>query len=272
MRISAILFGALVHVTCSAMMTVFSEKNDQYMPTDVIVEIAHQAPLTTKLNIRATSKKCENKIEILKLIEAKKALQGEKIYVLHIRDMIHYGKYKKIGNDQMGWKYVFSPDSHEEPLKENDEDPLKLKTLRCIRKDLEKEKNNQTIIAGERSKFRRAFSLGDKLDDNDGKSRLVLANFSNSDYDRKDKFCQSLLFPAIKNNNDKQFAKDLIKIDPYGFASNYYTVVDMQSISEKDLSSYDKARYTACCKKLPGYDNKYDAFLEKPRYNSCPMM
>jgi hypothetical protein len=261
MRMSVIVLAAFVHIACSAMMTV-----DKYMPIDLVARIVHPAPLKTKLNTRATSKECENKIQIPELIEAKKALKGEKIYVLHIRDMIHYGKYKRIGSDEMGWKYLFSPDSNEEPLKQSDS-----KIYRSILSDLKQEKDNHLVTITEYNKFKRGFALGDKLDDETGKTCLVLANFSDSEYDRKHKFNGSLLFPAMMNNN-KQFAKGLIQINPYGFASNPYTIIDMRSISREHLSDYDKARYTARCTALPGYNKEYDVHLKKPRYNSCPMM
>lgn len=264
-KVSAFALAIIVNVSCSGMMTLF-QKNDspQLLQNDCLVGICRQIThRPTQLNARATSRLMRDNIEIEELEDARSALRSERIFLLSpqcvMKDKYLNENFTKTQADALGFNYL--PDSFTADgawVRDvvdvngfNYDHALWSSAINYARN------NDDQLILQNYNDFRKTLSLASKLGDHKAQKNLVLAHIPHNKYGLKYLFFQNLLCPAMAQG-DHDFAKDLIKTNPYGYSGgrdhsgpHYYPELTnyIKSIPSEQLPEKKKKEFVALCEK-----------------------
>jgi len=228
MKVSAFALASVLHLQCFGMMTLFKKDKSQNLPNEMMVGVAHQGTLQTKLNVRATCRNLEKEIKIEELEEARKNLRGERVFYTDehklIRDKYLNKDFTKARADELGWVYLPNTFSADGTLAV---EPVALSTIdyQLYHAAYQYVSNNEgPLLLKDYQDIKRAFSLASKLGDHDAKKYMMFLHVPNNRYGCKHVFSLGLVRPAIFRK-DWQFAEDLIKTNPHGFCSGRHSEV-----------------------------------------------
>lgn len=225
LKISMTAFVAAAYIPCSAMMILFNKKNDdhhaqQRLPMDLVAEVGHRAPDQTKLQVRATCREMEKRIQIEDLKNARLDLMGRRIFYIDLSRLIYdrylNGDFTQARADELGWKYKPTAFTADGILVRNDQGEVEW-TLYKSAFGHHYNSDDGTLYERNYQDLKRAFSLADKIGDVQAQKDIMHTLIPNNDNGLRDVYGMGIVRSAIFRK-DWKFAQDLIKANPHGFS------------------------------------------------------